>query len=59
MRVPGEELTLNNLRLRRLEILNEILGREHIPLQEFLSLQGDLNLVDYKIYLIEKRMKRK
>ena len=50
---------LNNLRLRRLEILNEILGREHIPLQEFLSLQGDLNLVDYKIYLIEKRMTRK
>lgn len=59
MRVPGEELTLNGLRLRRLEILNEILGRERIPLQEFLSLQGDLNLVDYKIYLIEKRMNRK
>ena len=50
---------LNNLRLRRLEILNDILGRERIPLQEFLSLQGDLNLVDYKIYLIEKRMTRK
>lgn len=59
MRVPGEELMLNGLRLRRLEILNEILGRERIPLQEFLSLQGDLNLVDYKIYLIEKRMTRK
>lgn len=59
MRVPGEELMLNGLRLRRLEILNEILGRERIPLQEFLSLQGDLNLVDYKIYLLEKRMKRK
>lgn len=59
MRVPGEELMLNSLRLRRLEILNEILGRERIPLQEFLSLQGDLNLVDYKIYLIEKRMNRK
>ena len=58
MRVPGEELTLNGLRLRRLEILNEILGRERIPLQEFLSLQGELNLVDYKIYLLEKRMKR-
>ena len=59
MRVPGEELMLNSLRLRRLEILNEILGRERIPLQEFLSLQGDLNLVDYKRYLIEKRMNRK
>ena len=59
MRVPGEELMLNNLRLRRLEILNEILGRKFIPLQDFLSLQGELNLVDYKIYLLEKRMKRK
>lgn len=59
MRVPGEELMLNNLRLRRLEILNDILGRERIPLQEFLSLQGELNLVDYNIYLLEKRMTRK
>ena len=59
MRVPGGELMLNNLRLRRLEILNDILGRERIPLQEFLSLQGELNLVDYKIYLLEKRMTRK
>ena len=50
---------LNNLRLRRLEILNEILGRKFIPLQEFLSLQGELNLVVYKIYLLEKRMTRK